>query len=847
MSSPDTIAPLPQPIIASLKETSRSGSLLADDYASDHSDPRSVSGDCDIQLVHRWQNTTSILSLACSDQYLFAGTQGDVILVFDINTYEKKATLVGHGGSVLCLTVSKTRNLLFSGGSDSLLKIWSIDAMKEIYTMYSVLDVGDIFSIMYSELQEMIYIGSQNASIQWCNIKTIDKHASLDTSYLPSNRFSKFFNSTGPGGIRPSSAATLPQSVPQKLIEVPHSNVIPYAHNGFIYCLHGYSYQNYNDGITVEEYAISGGSDGAVNVWSAKNGSLQLYRSFALDNSVLCMTSIETFLYCGLSDGLIVVIDLDAMQIIKTSKCYSSDVLSLAAGRDFILAGSAAGYLKKFTRDLGSNVSWRGHDGLVLSTVYTMTSDKRQMFMTGSNDNSAALWEISEASHMDSPEISLGNDRLLQSLSRFVSFKTVSALAENRAECRRCATYLKSLLKKFGASSNLIVTEDNHNPIVYASFRANSKDKTNTSVLFYGHYDIIGAAPSDKWKTDPHILSGLNGYLYGRGVSDNKGPVLSAIFAAAELYQSQRLRNNIYFIIEGEEENGSAGFQEAISKSKHLFENEVDWIILSNSYWLDDEVPCLNYGLRGVIYLSIDIYSDHPDLHSGVDGGLFREPLMDMTKLLASLTDDNGKVLIPGYYDPVRPITDAEAVLYEQIGQKSSIKLAKESLMAKWRLPSLTIHGISVSGPVNPTIIPRSAKASISIRTVPDQETSVIGKSIVTYLRSKFESMGSPNHICIKINKQADAWLGNPENAAFKTLAKNVTKEWGVAPLYIREGGTIPAVRFLEKAFSAPAVQFPCGQSSDHAHLDNERLRVVNLYKSKQILQDTFNELPPRN
>ncbi|KAK9367272.1 hypothetical protein V1509DRAFT_626807 [Lipomyces kononenkoae] len=796
------------------------------------------------KLVHRWQQSTSILSLAASDRYIFAGTGGNEIQVFDTDTYQKVDTLTGHGGSVLCLYVSTSKSLLFSGASDSILKVWDTDSLQELYTIYSVFDIGDIFAVLYSEILKTVFFGSQNASIQWCDMTTIDKHASLDKSGLPSNRFSKFFNSSGPGGKVSPCPKETKLAVPKSLIELPYHNIVPYAHFGYVYCMQIYQPPVHTPLGIGEEYVLSGGGDGNVNLWAMRNGTLESIRKLPNSTSVLCMTVIDTFLYCGLTGGVINIWDLDAFQMIKSVQAHKDDVLSIGSFGNCVFSGSE-GYVRKWSRDLSFRSRWKCHNGLILSTI-TVKRDKRNLLITGGNDDSIALWNITDALQNRRPDLSFANDQLLASLATFVSFRTVSGSEEYLADCRRCATFLKSLLKKFGASSHLIVTENNRNPIVYGRFYANSSEKTDTTVLFYGHYDVIDASGSGKWETEPHTLSGLNGYLYGRGVSDNKGPVLAAMFAAAELFQEGKLRTNVTFLIEGEEECGSLGFQAAVSAKRDLIGADIDWILLSNSYWLDDEVPCLNYGLRGVIHLTVEVSSDRPDLHSGVDGGIDREPLMDLTKLLAKLTDDSGKVLVPGFYEPVRPITEAEELLYEQIGENSPIGLSKELLMAKWRLPSLTVHAINVSGPPNQTIIPHRATATVSLRIVPDQDIDVVSSTVQRCLASQFASFKSRNHLSMRLNRQADAWLGDPENAAFKALADAVKEEWGVYPLYIREGGTIPAVRFLEKEFDAPAAQLPCGQASDHAHLDNERLRVVNLYKAKNIWRRTFDELPRR-
>jgi di- and tripeptidase len=499
---------------------------------------------------------------------------------------------------------------------------------------------------------------------------------------------------------------------------------------------------------------------------------------------------------------------------------------------------------------------------------------------------------------------------MVESLNQFVSFRTVSSMPKYRADCRRGASFLRSVFQNFGAATEMLNTTEPYNPIVFAKFRGNpATAASRKKILFYGHYDVISAENEHgKWKYDPFSLVGEGGYLYGRGVSDNKGPIMAAIYAAHELANEQSLDADVLFLIEGEEESGSRGFKETIKAKKDLI-GDVDWILLANSYWLDDHVPCLTYGLRGVIHATVQIESRHPDLHSGVDGSaLLDEPLKDLVMLLSKLTGSHGKVQIPGFYGPILPLTDDEKGLYAEITKTllrgnpdlgDADELA-QSLMRRWREASLTIHRFQTSGPDNSTIIPRLAKASLSLRLVPNQEASEVAKSLTNYLDSEFKQLDSKNTLLVTIDHQAEPWLGDFNNEIFQTLESAIKSVWGPTlgrrrsslsalkslpeypsipspssesrpspttsntlangsiedstpssptmlaqkPLYIREGGSIPSIRFLEKEFDAPAAHLPCGQASDSAHLDNERLRLVNLYNSKKIFKKVFRELP---
>lgn len=516
---------------------------------------------------------------------------------------------------------------------------------------------------------------------------------------------------------------------------------------------------------------------------------------------------------------------------------------------------------------------------------------------------------------------------MVESLSQFVSFRTVSSLPKYRADCRRGASYLRSVFQNFGAVTEMINTSD-YNPIVFAKFRGNpATAASRKKILFYGHYDVIAAENEHrKWKHDPFTLTGEGGYLYGRGASDNKGPIMAAIYAAHELANEQSLDSDIIFLIEGEEESGSRGFEKAVRARKDLI-GDVDWILLANSYWLDDHVPCLTYGLRGVIHATVQVESKHPDLHSGVDGSaLLDEPLKDLVMLLSKLTARHGKVQIPGFYDPILPLTDDEKDLYTEITEtllRSNPDLGDadelaQSLMRRWREASLTIHRFQTSGPENSTIIPRLAKAALSIRLVPNQEAGNVAEALKSFLQEQFEDLDSKNELKVTIDHQAEPWLGDFNNEIFQTLERAIMSVWGPRlgqrresmpaakasdyfsahsrnsseavtkkptvpatsntlansadpslsgagpssgtstpdtaetgiprkPLYIREGGSIPTIRFLEKEFNAPAAHLPCGQASDSAHLNNERLRLVNLYNSKKIFKEVFRELPRKS
>ncbi|KAF2030462.1 glutathione degradosome [Setomelanomma holmii] len=880
-------------------------------------------------LAHRMKHDKSILALAVSSQYLFAGTQGGEILVYSLDTYERRRVIHAHKGSVLGFCLSQDQKLLFSSATDPIVNVWCTSSFRHVYAFWSTHDVGDIFCVAYSSYHQTVYLGAQNTSIQWYDLKEKDTRPRPTLASHPSERKNRFFDSLGPGGVqtpKPSHADTRPRdAVGGQELEIPKQDIYQFAHYGYVHCM--LLGQGILPEAPEEEVLVSGGGDGRILLWRidpTRGGGIStictLEDGREEGESILSLTRDGTFLYSGRFDGEVNVWDLETRQLVRSLKATTGDVHTLTLGAGVLYAGGKSGRVEKFNEHYETITSFKAHDGLILASAFTRYNDKSTL-VTGGNDNTIVIWQVRDCAEPNAVAKRSNNDLMVESLNQFVLYRTVSSLPRYRADCRRGASYLKSVFQNFGAVTEMINTAEPYNPIVFAKFRGNpATTASRKKILFYGHYDVIPAENEHrKWKHDPFALTGEGGYLYGRGVSDNKGPIMAAIYAAHELANEQSLDSDIIFLIEGEEESGSRGFEKAVQAKKDLI-GDVDWILLANSYWLDDHVPCLTYGLRGVIHATVQVESRHPDLHSGVDGSaLLDEPLKDLVMLLSKLTGPHGKVQIPGFYDPILPLTEEEKELYTEITKtllRSNPDLGDpeelaQSLMRRWREASLTIHRFQTSGPDNSTIIPRLAKAALSIRLVPSQEASTVGRSLTDYLKSEFDQLDSKNEIKVTIDHQAEPWLGDFNNEIFRTLEEAIVSVWGPSlgerrqsvhvpktpditlnsaasptkrksipatsntlaqssdsrpsssgaatpttidgepaprtkPLYIREGGSIPSIRFLEKEFGAPAAHLPCGQASDSAHLDNERLRLVNLFNSKKIFKEVFRELPKR-
>ena len=567
---------------------------------------------------------------------------------------------------------------------------------------------------------------------------------------------------------------------------------------------------------------------------------------------------------------------------------------------------------------------WKAHEGKILASAIA-SGGSSSTYITAGNDHKVAFWKVSDPdsseerppTHDNGELLSLPydiwlttvTDELMASLKDFVGFRSISGNAQYAGDCHQAAEFLRKLCSVFGAKSMLLPSPDGANPVLLAKFDASREPQAKKSILFYGHYDVVDAEPGnssnfENWIADPFQLLPMNGFLYGRGVTDNKGPILAALYAVADLVHTKNLSCNVTFLLEGEEEAGSRSFQQIVKQHRNAVGN-VDYILLSNSYWLDDHIPCLTYGMRGVVHTSITISSGKPDRHSGMEGkSRQHEPLKDLTVLLSALTGSSGtQIMIPGFYDKIIAADEAESKRFISVAtalapghpEIKDRRAFAESLMQRWREPNLTIHRMEVPESKTAATISRYATATLSIRVVPRQDAQDVARDLERYLQSHFAKLKSTNTLEISISSKANAWLGQPSNQIFQALEKAIMEVWHPTvddvvhssshdfrsssratadatpssfrrsphrrasslaskgtftveniphkPLYIREGGSIPAISFLEREFQAPAAMYPMGQSSDNAHLSNERMRVENLYNGREILKKVFSRL----
>ncbi|CAD7092612.1 unnamed protein product [Hermetia illucens] len=449
--------------------------------------------------------------------------------------------------------------------------------------------------------------------------------------------------------------------------------------------------------------------------------------------------------------------------------------------------------------------------------------------------------------------------KYIENLREACAIKSVSAWPDCRPEVQRMVEWTAEKLKKLGTQVELVDVgvETLHNgqqiPLPNVLLGTLGNDKSKKTVCIYGHLDVQPALKDDGWNTEPFELTEIDGKLFARGSTDDKGPVLGWIHVI-EAYQALgiKLPVNIKFVFEGMEESGSTGLDNLLFARKDDFLKDVDYVCISDNYWLGKTKPCITYGLRGICYFHIDIECALKDLHSGVFGGSVHEAMADLIAMLDTLVDSDGRILITGVNDDVAPVTAGESEIYKTIDfdvqeYKKDIGAGKlrhnedktQILMHRWRYPSLSIHGIEGAfyEPGQKTVIPRKVTGKFSIRIVPNQTPEQVEKCVVNYLNKKWEKRGSPNKMKVFMaGEGGKSWTEDPKHPHY-TAARNATKHvYKVYPDMTREGGSIPVTLTLQEATGKNVVLLPMGACDDGAHSQNEKLDVRNYIEGTKLL-----------
>lgn len=456
-------------------------------------------------------------------------------------------------------------------------------------------------------------------------------------------------------------------------------------------------------------------------------------------------------------------------------------------------------------------------------------------------------------------EVDKNERHFIERLRQAIAIPSVSGDPAHRKDVFNMAEFLVKELKALGAD---VETRDlgkqdwqgtgqilDLPPAVLATL---GNDPSKKTILLYCHYDVQPALIEDGWNTDPFTLvENENDQLVGRGATDDKGPLLGWI-NAIETHQKLGLELpvNLKFCLEGMEESGSEGLEDLIRAEADKYFKNVDAVCISDNYWLGTRKPVITYGLRGVSYFHLTIKGPAADLHSGVFGGTIHEPMTDLVAVLSKLVQPDGKILIPGVYDQVRPLTDEEDATYDTldfslddlhaaVGNKTNIHPdAKLTLQHRWRYPSLSIHGVegAFHQPGDKTVISSKVIGKFSIRTVPDIEPKKLTELVKNYVTEEFNKLGSKNTLKIECSHDGNHWISSPNHPNFVAAAKAVETVYNVKPDLTREGGSIPVTLCFQEALNKNVLLLPMGRGDDGAHSINEKLDKSNYIQGTKLL-----------
>jgi acetylornithine deacetylase/succinyl-diaminopimelate desuccinylase-like protein len=432
-------------------------------------------------------------------------------------------------------------------------------------------------------------------------------------------------------------------------------------------------------------------------------------------------------------------------------------------------------------------------------------------------------------------------DRFLNELFELLRIPSVSADSKYKDDVARCAEAVKAHMLAAGADHAEVCPTSGH-PIVYGE---KIVDPSLPTVLVYGHYDVQPADPLNLWTSGPFEPVIRDGKIYARGACDDKGQMFMHIKALEVMAKTNSLPCNVKMMIEGEEEVGSNNLGIFLENNREKL--KADIVLVSDTSMISMEHPSIESGLRGLAYMEVEVNGPNRDLHSGVYGGAVANPATILCKMIASMHDENNHITIPGFYDKVQVLSDAERAAinsapfsleeYKQDlgvkeiwGEKGYTTLERTGIR-----PTLEVNGIwgGYTGEGAKTVLPAKANAKISMRLVPNQSSDEIADMFAAHFKSI-----APDYVTVKVTAHhgGEAVVTPTDSPAYKAAAKAIVTTFGKEPIPTRGGGSIPIVALFEKTLGLKTVLLGFGLDNDNIHSPNEKYDVFNFYKGIETI-----------
>ncbi|MFH0867393.1 MAG: dipeptidase [Bacteroidota bacterium] len=429
----------------------------------------------------------------------------------------------------------------------------------------------------------------------------------------------------------------------------------------------------------------------------------------------------------------------------------------------------------------------------------------------------------------------------LNELFAFLKIPSVSAKPEHKEDMFKACEFIKGKLTDAGANTAEIISTKGH-PIIYGEKFTDNKLPT---VLVYGHYDVQPPEPLDLWESPPFEPVIRNERIYARGADDDKGQVFMHIKAFEYLVKENILPCNVKFMFEGEEEVGSENLGDFCKQNKDKL--KCDIILVSDTAMLAQDIPSITVGLRGLAYMEVEVTGPCRDLHSGHYGGAVANPANVLAKMIASLTDNDNRITIPGFYDDVLNLPDAERTEINKAPfdiehYKKEIKIGDiqgekgyTTIERTGIRPSLDVNGMwsGYTGEGAKTVLPAKAGAKISMRLVPKQDPEKIAQLFEKYFLSI-----APKSVTVTVKSLhgGNGFVAPTDTIAYKAASKAFETTYGKKPIPVRGGGSIPIIALFEQVLGAKSILMGFGLESDAIHSPNESFSLFNFFKGIETI-----------
>lgn len=436
------------------------------------------------------------------------------------------------------------------------------------------------------------------------------------------------------------------------------------------------------------------------------------------------------------------------------------------------------------------------------------------------------------------------------SLKEFVAFPSVSAEPGHYPDVHHAAEWVAGKLLDLGMHNVALFATSGH-PIVFGEYLdAGVKAPV---VLIYGHYDVEPPDPLDQWKSPPFKARVRGDHVYGRGVADMKGQLILCMAALEAICETGPLPVNIKFLIEGEEEIGSPSLSKFVPEHKEML--QCDFALNLDAEMVSIDLPTITYGMRGLSVCDVTVSGPAWDLHSGLFGGAVANPVQVLCKLIAALQDENGHILLPGFYNRVRSLSTEERRELNQTPMDAAYLLEQTGAPRLWgeagytpveniaARPTLDVNGISggYSGAGVKTIIPARASAKVSLRLVPDQDPSEVYQLLKQFMQSH-----APDSVKVDVREivNVSPVITNRNSTHVQALSDALHVVWGRRPLFLRLGGSVPIVPLVHKHLGIETVNTGFAILSDcRAHSPDENLHLPTWYHGMEAMVHYFSNL----